>query len=74
MEGQPRSESVDEQDTGPGDEGRRAADVTPPIADDATTEQTETPSEPGDVGVASDEEPTKPATRRTRWLIPNQWA
>ena len=56
MEGQPRSESVDEQVTGPGDEGRRAADVTPPIADDANKEQTQTPSEPGDVGVASDEE------------------
>ena len=56
MEGQPRSESVDEQVAGAGDEGRRAADVTPPIAEDAENEQTETPPEPGDVGVASDEE------------------
>jgi len=42
--------------TGRGDEGRRAADVTPPIADDAEQGQTETPSSPDDVGVPSDEQ------------------
>ena len=39
-----------------GDEGRRAAQVTPPIADDAEAGQTTSPAPPGDVGVPSDEE------------------
>ena len=56
MEGQPTSDNVDDQIQGTGDEGRRAADVTPPIADDAKKEATETPPEPGDVGVPPDEE------------------
>jgi hypothetical protein len=56
MEGQPTRESIDEQVAGEGDEGRRAADVTPPIADDAEKGQTETPPEPEEVGVPSDEE------------------
>lgn len=56
MEGQPTRESIDEQVAGAGDEGRRAADVTPPVADDAEKGQTETPPEPDDVGVPSDEE------------------
>ena len=56
MEGQPTSDNVDDQVAGTGDEGRRAANVTPPIADDAKKEQTETPAGPGDVGVPSDEE------------------
>jgi hypothetical protein len=55
MEGQPRSDSVDDQVTAEGGEGRRAADVTPPIADDASKGQTQTPPEPGDVGVPPDE-------------------
>jgi hypothetical protein len=42
--------------TGRGDEGRRAADVTPPIGDDAEQGQTQAPSSPDDVGVPSDEE------------------
>jgi hypothetical protein len=56
MEGQPTSDSVDDQVEGPGDEGRRAASVTPPIADDAKKGQTETPPEPEDVGVPPDDE------------------
>jgi hypothetical protein len=39
-----------------GDEGRRAQQVTPPIADDAEQGQTSSPAEEGDVGVPSDEE------------------
>ena len=56
MEGQPTRESIDDQVAGAGDEGRRAANVTPPIADDAKKGQTETPAEPEDVGVPSDEQ------------------
>jgi hypothetical protein len=56
MEGRPTSDDVDDQVAGTGDEGRRAANVTPPIADDAKKGQTQTPAEPGDVGVPSDEE------------------
>jgi hypothetical protein len=56
MEGQPTHEGIDEQVAGTGDEGQRAANVTPPIADDAKKGQTETPPEPGDVGVPSDDE------------------
>jgi hypothetical protein len=56
MEGQPTRESIDDQVAGTGDEGQRSAGVTPPIADDAKKEQTQTPSEPGDVGVPSDEQ------------------
>jgi hypothetical protein len=47
---------VDDDVTGRGDEGRRAADVTPPIADDAEQGQTQVPSAPDDAGVPSDEE------------------
>jgi hypothetical protein len=43
-----------------GDEGRRAAGVTPPIADDAEPGRTTSPSEPGDVGVPPDEEMNEP--------------
>lgn len=50
-----RATGVDEQVAGPGDEGRRASDVSPPIADDAEHEQTQAPAEPGDVGVPPDE-------------------
>jgi hypothetical protein len=47
---------VDEDVAGTGDEGRRAANVTPPIADDAEAGQTASPAEPEDVGVPPDEE------------------
>ena len=56
MEERPRSDSIDDQVEGDGDEGRRTAETSPPIADDAKHGQTETPPEPGDVGVPSDEE------------------
>ena len=56
MEGQPTRDSLDDQVSGTGDEGRRAANASPPIADDADQGRTETPSEPGEVGVPSDEE------------------
>jgi hypothetical protein len=47
---------VDDDVAGEGDEGRRAAEASPPIADDAVSEQTTSPPEPGEVGVPSDEE------------------
>jgi hypothetical protein len=47
---------VEDDVTGPVDAGRRAADVTPPIGQDAVPGQTSTPAEPGDVGVPPDEE------------------
>ena len=56
MEGQPTRDSIDDQVGGTEDEGRRAADASPPIADDANKEQTVTPSEPGEVGVPPDDE------------------
>jgi hypothetical protein len=39
-----------------GDEGARAAQTTPPIAEDAVKGQTQTPAAPDDAGVPSDEE------------------
>jgi hypothetical protein len=47
---------VDEDVTSAGDEGARAAQATPPIADDAVHGQTQAPAPPDDVGVPSDEE------------------
>jgi hypothetical protein len=47
---------VEDDVTGPGDAGRRAANVTPPIGQDAVPGQTTSPAEPGDVGVPDDEE------------------
>ena len=52
----PGNEGVEEDVRSTGDEGRRAADASPPIADDAIHEQTQAPAPAGDVGVASDEE------------------
>jgi hypothetical protein len=51
---------VDDDVTGPDDAGRRAADVTPPIGQDAEPGQTTSPAEPGDVGVPPDEEMNRP--------------
>jgi hypothetical protein len=45
---------------GRGDEGDRAADVTPPIGDDAEREQTQVPAAEDDVGVPPDEEMEQP--------------
>jgi hypothetical protein len=47
---------VDRDVESQGDEGRRAAQVTPPIGDDSEPGQTTSPPPPGDVGVPSDEE------------------
>jgi hypothetical protein len=47
---------VEEDVRSSGDEGRRSAGVTPPIADDAAHGQTQAPAPPDDVGVPSDEE------------------
>ena len=51
-----RATGVDEQVAGTEDEGRRAAEASPPIADDATAGQTQTPAAADDVGVPEDEE------------------
>jgi hypothetical protein len=56
VEGQPTRESIDEQVAGRDDEGRRNADAAPPIGEDAKKGQTVSPSEPGEVGVPSDDE------------------
>jgi hypothetical protein len=47
---------VEDDVSSSGDEGARNANATPPIADDAEHDQTETPSAPDDVGVPSDKE------------------
>jgi len=52
----PENPGVDEDVTGAGDEGRRAAEASPPIADDAEPDQTTTPAPEDDVGVPDDEE------------------
>jgi len=49
----------DEAIRGRGDEGARAAQVTPPIADDAEHGQTQAPAPPDDVGVPPDEQLSK---------------
>jgi hypothetical protein len=51
---------VDDDVTGLDDAGRRAAEVTPPVGDDAEQGQTTSPAEPGDVGVPPDEEMNRP--------------
>ena len=55
-EERPRNEGAEQDARSEGDEGRRAADASPPIADDARDEQTHSPAPPGDVGVPPDEE------------------
>jgi hypothetical protein len=52
----PGNEGVEEDLRSTGDEGRRAAEASPPVADDATPGQTQAPAPAGDVGVPSDEE------------------
>jgi hypothetical protein len=47
---------VDSDVAGQGDEGRRTAQATPPIDQDAEPGQTSSPAPPDDVGVPSDEE------------------
>ena len=55
-----RATGVDEQIASTGDEGRRAANVSPPIADDAEAGQTQTPALDDDAGVPPDEEMNEP--------------
>jgi hypothetical protein len=52
---QPRNEGVERDVASEGDEGRRAADVTPPLDPGGQPGQTQSPAPPGDVGVPSDE-------------------
>jgi hypothetical protein len=47
---------VDEDVSTEGDEGRRSARSTPPIADDTEPGRTTSPPHEGEVGVPSDEE------------------
>jgi hypothetical protein len=54
--GAPGNEGVDEAVRSKGGEGRRTAGATPPIADDAEHEQTQSPAPPDDAGVPPDEE------------------
>lgn len=42
------NQGVDDDVAGPEDAGRRAADVTPPIGEDAEREQTSSPAPPGE--------------------------
>jgi hypothetical protein len=51
---------VQQDVTGPDDSGRRAADVTPPIGEDAEPGKTTSEPEAGDVGVPPDEEMDRP--------------
>lgn len=57
---QPRNPQVDEDVAGKGGEGRRSAEATPPIGEDADREQTQTPPLEGDVGVPPEEERRRP--------------
>jgi hypothetical protein len=54
------NEGVDEDVSSRGDEGRRAAGVTPPIGEDAERGQTSAPAPEDDVGVPPDEEMNRP--------------
>jgi hypothetical protein len=55
-----RAPGVDEQVEGQVADGRRNAEATPPIADDAVKGQTRTHAPPDDVGVPPDEEMNRP--------------
>jgi hypothetical protein len=52
-----RASGVDEQVRGTEDEGRRAAAASPPIADDAAKEQTQTPAPGDETGVPEMNQP-----------------
>jgi hypothetical protein len=54
------AEGVDQDVASLGDEGRRTASTTPPIADDAEAGQTASPPEEDDVGVPPDGEQDRP--------------
>jgi hypothetical protein len=51
---------VTEDVRGQGDEGRRAADAAPPIAEDAEPGQTAVPAPDDETGVPPDEELSRP--------------
>jgi hypothetical protein len=55
------NEGVDADVAGRGDEGERAAQASPRIADDAEPGRTVTPAEDGEVGVPPDEEMDRPS-------------
>jgi hypothetical protein len=55
-----RATGVDDDVAGTGDEGRRAAAASPPIADDAEAGQDQAPAPDDDVGVPPDEEMNRP--------------
>jgi hypothetical protein len=52
----PRNEGVEQDVRGRGRDGERAAQASPPIADDANPGQTAHPAPDDDVGVPPDEE------------------
>jgi hypothetical protein len=52
----PENPGVERDVASEGDEGRRAADASPPLDPDVQPEQTSSPAPPGDVGVPSDEQ------------------
>jgi hypothetical protein len=51
----PENPGVERDVASEGDEGRRSADVTPPVGQDAEPGQTASPAPPDDAGVPSDE-------------------
>ena len=55
-----RNEGVDEDIAGAGDEGGRAARVSPPIADDTEPGRDTSPALPDDVGVPPDDDLAEP--------------
>ena len=55
-----RNQGVDEDVAATGDEGRRAARVSPPIADDTEPGTDTSPALPDDVGVPPDDELSEP--------------
>jgi len=59
---------VEEDVAGQGDEGRRAAQVTPPIGQDAEPGRTTSPPAEGEVGVPADEEMNQPEELRPALL------
>jgi hypothetical protein len=52
----PRNEGVEQDVRGQGEEGRRTAQTSPPISQDANPGQTSHPAPEDDVGVPPDEE------------------
>jgi hypothetical protein len=55
-EDRPRNQGVERHTQGPGGEGTRTAEASPPIADGAQPAQTSHPAPADDVGVPSDDD------------------